>query len=214
MKKLILKTALITVGVVMILAVSVFGIVSFCAPASMMRFCESIGLKNISGDYAYQEYQNSRDLSYLAHAFEVAADNGSYAVAEERFEELYGEEESDARTAFAAFCEQQNTVSLPQGVPDFNYRSYLCGRAATVKYHLAVTDDEKEAVCAFAIYETGEEFLPESPLMSLAIEAIEKEDVPFCSLLLNQVKAETKFDEQNTHYLNLVKFLEEAVDEQ
>lgn len=214
MKKLILKTAIITVGVVLILAVSVFGIVSFCAPASMMRFCESIGLENISGDYAYQEYQNSRRLDYLAHAFEIAEKNGRYSVAEERFEELYGEEDSPRRTEFAAFCEQQNNAVLPDGVPAYDYRSYLCGRAATVKYHLALTDDEKDAVCAFAIAETGAEANEVCPLMSLTLAAVNDGNADFCNLFLGKIKAEQRFNAENIHYQRLVKFLEEAVNEQ
>ncbi len=214
MKKLILKTALVTVGVILILAVSVFGIMSFCAPATMMRFCESIGLETISGDYAYQEYQNSNKLEYLAHAFELAANKNNYSTAEDRFEELYGKAGSEQRLAFAEFCEEQNKVSLPAGVPERNYRSYLCGRAAVVKYHLALTEDEKDAVCSFAIEETGREMLPESPLMSLAIEAIDDENGEFCTLLLTRVSNETKFILNNTHYQNFINFLEEAVNEQ
>ncbi len=214
MKKLILKTALITFGVTLILAVSLFGIVSFCAPASMMRFCESIGLENISGDYAYQEYQNTKKLDYLAHSFEIAAQNGSYAVADERFEELYGETGSEQRMAFVEYCGSQSNSALPDGVPDYDYRAYLCGRAATVKYHLALTDDEKSAVCSFAIEETRPALSAESPVISLALACIDGKDKEFCTLLLQRVEEEQKFVKSNDHYQNLIKFLEEAANEQ
>ncbi len=210
MKKLVLKTALITLGVTIILTISLFGIVSFCAPASMMRFCESLGLDNISGDYAYQEYQNSKQLSYLAHAFEVAADHGNYTKADERFEELYGEDDA-GRQEFVAYCTAQNAAELPGGVPQYDYRSYLCGLASRVKFHLALTDDERSAVCAFAIEESPAELSAESPVITLAIEAIDAEDAEFCRLLLLQVRAEGKFNAENEHYLDLIKFLEEAV---
>lgn len=211
MKKLILKTALITFGVTIILAVSLFGIVSFCAPASMMRFCESLGLENISGDYAYQEYQNTKELSYLAHAFEVAADGGSYVTADERFEELYGEENSDQRSFFAAFCKMQNNSALPDGVPAYGYRAYLCGRAACVKYHLARTDDERAEVCAFAIGEAEPALSEDSPLFALALEAIDREDGAFCALLREKISAETKFEKENEYYQTLENFLSDAV---
>ncbi len=214
MKKIILKTALITFGVTIVLAISLFGIVSFCAPASMMRFCESIGLENISGDYAYQEYQNTKKLDYLAHSFEIAADHGSYSVADERFEELYGESGSERRQEFAEYCAQQDNSALNEKVPDFGYRAYLCGQAATVKYHLALTDDEKSAVCDFAIGETAEALSEDSPVISLAVACIDNKDGDFCSLLLGKVEGERKFLKENAHYQNLVKFLEEAVNEQ
>ena len=53
MKKIIVRTALITLGITLIMAIAVFGIVSFCFPASMMEFTASLGMKNLSGDYAY-----------------------------------------------------------------------------------------------------------------------------------------------------------------
>lgn len=214
MKKLILKTALITLGVALILAVSLFGIVSFCAPASMMRFCESIGLDNLSGEYAYQEYENTKNLQYLAHSFEIAAANGSYSRADERFEELYGEADSPERKAFGEFCASQDNSSLPGDPPDYEYRSYLCGRAAAVKYHLALTYDDRTALCAFAIEESAPALIPESPVISLALEAIGQKDAAFCGLLLVRVRGTQKFDKENEHYRNLVNFLEEAVNEQ
>lgn len=211
MKKIILKTAVITFGITFILAVSLFGIVSFCAPARMMSFCESLGLENIGADYAYQEYQNTGDLRYLAHAFEVAANNRSYEVADSRFAELYGEQDSARRADFLAFCGRQNNDSLPAGVPDYDYRASLCGLAACVKYHLALTDDQKSDVCAFAISETPAAFPEESPVIALAIEAIGRGDAPFCTLLLSDVKAETRFETDNVHYRKLVSSLEEAI---
>ncbi len=213
MKKVILKTALITFGITLILAISLFGIVSFCAPAAMMSFFESLGLENIGGDYAYQEYQNTQSLSYLAHAFELAADNGSNAIAEERFEELYGETGSERREQFGAFCEERNTEPIANGIPKYDYRAYLCGRAAVVKYRLALTDDDKTEVCVFALSETDAEVTEDSPMIALAVEAIDAPDAEFCSLLLEKIRGESKFDVRSEHYRNVVKFLEEAIHE-
>ena len=56
MRKIIFKTIFITLGIVLILAISAFGILSFAAPKTMMQFAASLGLDAISGDYAYQEY--------------------------------------------------------------------------------------------------------------------------------------------------------------
>lgn len=211
MKKLILKTALITFGVTLVLAVSLFGIVSFCAPAMMMRFCESLGLDNIGGDYAYQEYQNTNRLDYLAHAFETAAENGSYAVADERFEELYGAQDSARREEFSEYCVLQNERSLgdriPEEISSYDYRKVVCGLAARVKYHLAQTDDQKSALCTFAIEESPASLTPESPVFALALEAIGEENGTFCTMLSEKIVASDKFDKSNEHYQNLIKFL-------
>lgn len=210
MKKLILKTALITLGSILILAVTLFGIVSFCAPAAMMRFFYSIGLENLSGDYAYQEYRNTKDIGYLVYSFEIAAAIENNAVAEDRFEELYGETGSKERAAFAEYCIRQDEGSVPGGIPHYNFRAYLCGRAACVKYRLALTDEDRDAVCEFSLSETAAEMSEESPVMVLALEAIRADDPSFCELLLSKVETSVKFNQQNEHYENLIKFLEEA----
>ena len=83
MRKIVFKTIFITLGIVLILAISAFGILSFAAPKAMMNFSASLGLDAISGDYAYQEYRRSGDIDYLAYAFEVAANEGRPAAAAE-----------------------------------------------------------------------------------------------------------------------------------
>lgn len=208
MKKLILKTALITVGVTIILAVSLFGIISFLAPATMMRFCESLGLENIGADYAYQEYLNSKDLAYLEHAFVRYADNEGYAKADDCFKALYGEEGSSEREAFERYCAEQQNAN--DKVPDFDYRSYLIGRAACVKLHLAHTEDAKKEVVDFAISNTADDLSADSPAFALAIEAIDGGDVRACALLLDALEGE-RFNRENAGYIDLEKFLEEAV---
>ena len=216
MKKLILKTALITLGVTIIVAVSLFGILSFCAPASMMRFFDSLGLENISGDYAYQEYQNSKDIAFLVRAFEVAAEHKNDSVADARFTELCGEAGSEQRKAFYAYCEKRNKENLPAGVPDYDYRAYLFGRAACVKYRLATTEEEFEAVADFAIgyaqNEEGGRLSVESPVVVLAIEAIDAGDGRFCIIFLNKLE-KSGLDRENAHFERIVNFLKEAANE-
>ena len=106
MRKIVFKTIFITLGVVLILAISAFGILSFAAPKAMMSFTSSLGLDAISGDYAYQEYRRSGDIEYLARAFEIAAFEGRSDAAAERFEELYENE------GFSDYCKAQDGVEL------------------------------------------------------------------------------------------------------
>lgn len=178
----------------------------------MMRFFHSVGLENISGEYAYQEYRNTNDISYLARAFEIAADNGKNARAEELFEKFYGAEDSPERAAFEKYCAEQTTPGkFPEG-ETVDYRSYVCARAVCVKYRLAKLDEDIEETIAFAIAETGEEFLPESPAVALAVEAIDAKDDKFCEEFLAALRAEKKFNRENRHYItvesNLAKISE------
>lgn len=214
MKKLILKTAVITLGVTLILAVSVFGIVSYVAPSAMMRFCDSLGLESISGDYAYQQYQISGDIDYLARSFELAAASDKDTVAVERFVELYGEENSEQRAAFYEYCSAQNNAEthekLPAEVREFDYRSVVCSKAALAMYRLAETDEQKEALCDFVIEETEFNFTADCPAVALSVEVASQKDRAFCTLLRFRLMSENKFNTQNTHYINILKILEDA----
>lgn len=214
MKKLIFKTALITLGVTLILAVSVFGIVSYVAPSAMMRFCDSLGLESISGDYAYQQYQISGDMDYLARSFEIAAMREKDAVALERFDEFYGEDGSERRSAFVDYCASQDSeesaIYVPSSDLNSDYRSYVCAQATLVKFRLAVTQEERQNVCTFAVRETGAEIALLSPLSALAEEKSVTDDSDFCFMLLGEIRSERKFNVSNERYLYIVNLLEEA----
>lgn len=188
MKKIVLRTIWITLGVALILGISIFGILSFCAPAVMMDFSASLGLTGISGDYAYQEYLQSGDIACLAHAFETAASSGRDLVAETRFDLLYENE------GFDEFCTAQDQKSVA-GAPKLGYRSTVCGYAAEIKYRLAETEEDKDAVCDFAIGETNAEFPAGNPVYFLANEAAEKKDGAFCTLLAEKLRASDKFSQ-------------------
>ena len=216
MKRLIFRTAIITLGVALILAVSVFGIVSFVAPHAMMRFFDSLGMETISGDYAYQQYQISGDIDYLARSFELAAANDKDSVADGRFDELYGEVDSERRAAFYEYCTAQNKSvgdDLPAEVRGFDYRLVVCSKAAIVKYRLAETEEQKEALCDFVIEETGYDFTTDCPAVALSAEAASRKDRAFCTLLRFRLMSENKFNTQNTHYINIMKILEDATHE-
>ncbi len=116
MKKIILKTALITFGVTVILAIAVFGITSFCAPSAMMNFTASLGMESISGDYAYQEYERSGNLECLSRSFIIAAEKKDNRTANDRFTVLYGEDGSERREEFEAFCIAYKVENEPEGV--------------------------------------------------------------------------------------------------
>ena len=221
MRKIVFKTIFITLGIVLILAISAFGILSFAAPKAMMNFSASLGLDAISGDYAYQEYRRSGDINYLAYAFEVATNEGRPAAAE-RFEEFYENE------GFASYCTEQDGQELGEDIPKLNYRSYACGLGACALYAVAETDEEKLEVYTFALSETSEEFEPSNHVVSLALTASEADDAEFCGIILDNLENEDKFNElrkqatledasQRTEgyelYLEIIDLLEEAANE-
>lgn len=221
MRKIVFKTIFITLGVVLILAISAFGILSFAAPKTMMNFSASLGLDAISGDYAYQEYRRSGDLDYLAYAFEVAAQEGRPDAAAERFEEFYENE------GFTDYCKAQDETDLGEEIPKLKYRSYACSLGAEVSYVIAETEEEKLEVYTFALSETSGDFQPNNPLCSLVRAASEAGDAAFCKTILGNMQKEQKFnalreqasleDSEYTEgyelYLETIELLEEAANE-
>lgn len=222
MRKIVFKTIFITLGVVLILAISAFGILSFAAPKAMMSFTSSLGLDAISGDYAYQEYRRSGDIEYLARAFEIAAFEGRSDAAAERFEELYKNE------GFSDYCKAQDGVELGEDIPENNYRSYACSLGASALYAVAETDDEKLEVYTFALSETSGEFEGNNPLCSLSSAAAGAGDAAFCKTILdnmqkeqkfNALRAQSAFEDESEYtegyklYLKTIELLEEAVNE-
>ena len=207
MKKTITRTALITLGITLIVAIAVFGIVSFCLPSVMMDFTASLGMKSLSGDYAFQEFERSGDLDCLVRSFVIAAEKENDRVADDRFEILYGEDESKQRDKFEEYCDSYKVDSSEAGNVEVTMRSYLLGLASRVKYRLAKTsDDKKESVCEFAIASTDKSFPQGNPVIYLSVEAVEKRDGAFCGLLLEKI-GNADF-EQNTDYHYIVKLLE------
>ena len=222
MRKVVFKTIFITLGIVLILAISAFGILSFAAPKTMMNFASSLGLDAISGDYAYQEYRRSGDINYLAYSFEVAAVEGRPDSAAERFEEFYKNE------GFDDYCTAQDGQELGEDIPKVNYRSYACSLGAEAMYKVAGSDEAKLEVYDFALSETSEEFEPSNPVMSLALAASEADDAEFCGVILTTLENEDKFDELRRQatledaslhtegydlYLEIIDLLEEAANE-
>lgn len=204
------KTVIVTIGVIVILAFSVFGIASLLAPAAMMRFTEGLGLKSISGDYAYQEYERSGDLTYLTRSFVISAELGNDRTAESRFSTLYGAED------FSAFCTEQGDVVLKNSAGEelgrTPYRVYLCGLAASVRYRLAGDAEARDALIAFAAQETDHAFSPSNAFVALTAAAASGKDVAFCTLLKSALEGGS-FDTENKDYCNIIKILEDVIHE-
>ena len=195
MKKVILKTALITLGVALVLAISVFGIVSLCAPYAMMKFTASMGLDSVSGDYAFQEYERSGNIECLVRSFLIAAEHKKYSRAEERFEKM--QEEGEKVETYLA----ESSVPTGEGIPQYSFRDYTMGRAACVKYALGRDD-----AISFAVAETALNFPEGNPVVALTAAAASAEDKETCAALLAAMR-EKNF-EATAYYNQIVTILE------
>ena len=209
MRKVILKTALITFGVVLVLAVAAFGVASLIVPAAMSDLTYSLGMDVISSDYAYQEYERSGDLFYLSRSFEIAASRGRDAKAEERFDVLYAADGFDEMCEERTESTQDVSVGGAQIVTD--YRDYVCGLGACVKYRLAVTAEEEQEALDLAIENTKNEFPAGNPVYRRAAGAAGEKDAAFCQKLLAAIRVQGF--EENELFTDLVNILEVTADE-
>ncbi|MDE6058657.1 MAG: hypothetical protein K2G44_01290 [Clostridia bacterium] len=203
MKKVILKTAFITLGATIVVLVAVFGLMSLWAPAVMMDLTASLGLDAISGDYAYQEYERSENIEYLARSFIISAHTGNDRKAVKRFELLYGNEKFDS------FCEEQEPIKITEST-SLSYRSYVCAQGVCVKYRTCSSQSEWAGICQFAIDETDPSFPVGNPVAVLANEARSNEDKEFCKQLLGSFADEQKFAGAGD-YDYVMKFLNDLV---
>ncbi len=207
MKKIVLKTAFITLGVALILAVSIFGIASLCAPITMMKLTASLGMQGISGDYAFQEYERSGDIDCLARSFVISAEQHSDRTANDRFTIFYGLD------GFSSYCEAQAGIADNiAGFPVYSYRAYICGLEACVKYRLAESDEGEDEAIAFALSETAESFPSGNPVVALSVEAVKREDKAFCERILSALRG-AALQTESADYQNMIKILEEATHE-
>lgn len=213
MKKLILKTAFLTFAIALVFLLAIFGIMSLTAPVTMMNFTATLGLERISGDYAYQAYENStgeNKLSYLVRAFEIAVDTNDNRAARDRFEELFGEDDSERRAEFEKYCTEWRALQFPEGTSDkviasykdFSYRGYLCGQASCVYYRLAKNEQDKNKALDFAFEQTDASLSVEnSPVYYLAVTGAENNDAEFCLRLFDGMTE--RGYEQNTAYTKI-----------
>ncbi len=200
MGKLIMKTALITLSVTFVLAISVFGIVSFSAPGAMMSFSASLGMESVSGDYAFAEYERSGNLSCLVRAAETAEKANALSSADERFTLLLKDEK------FPAYCaEKDGEAAAP-----ISYKQYVYGLAAGVKYRLG----DREGALRLAL-ESAEEGASGKKLpyavIEIAVKAQEKKDAPFCKTFAEWLRT-SGFEESKT-LQDIINLLEECANE-
>lgn len=207
MKKTIISTAFITLALTLVMAIAAFGVASFCFPSTMMDFTSSLGMDNLSGDYAYHEFERSGNMDCLVRSFIVAAESENDRIADDRFAILYGEENSKERARFDEYCNGYSLDTSSSGKVQVTMRSYVMGLASCVKYRLAKTLDLKmKEAYKLAIDETDESFPQGNPVVYLATEAIERKDAEFCREMRSAL-SNKNFD-KNEDFNNIIKLLE------
>ncbi len=206
MKKLVLKTALITFGAALVLVALVFIIVSSSSPVAMMNLTASMGMDGASGDYAYTAYERTEEISYLAYSCEMAAIRKEDAAIVSRCETLFKHEK------FAEYCAKKDgepdrapeeiSQYVSGGYAQFLYGQYACALLRT---------EEAEKAADFAIEAAGEAFPENNAAIALAIEAHSLEKKDFCKLYAEKLRACSA--NENERCKDIIKILEDFANE-
>ncbi len=110
MKKVLIKTAVLTFVAVILLTVLVFSALSIFSPGVMADFTENLGMDKLSLSFSVRKYENTEDLSDLHTVLFKANDLENYSLLVEYSETMT--KDSD----FLSFCERQNV----------GYKDYIC----------------------------------------------------------------------------------------
>jgi len=146
-KKLILKTALYTLGICLsICALLILGF-SFLAPNLMADFTDNLGMENISLRYRVMVYNNSQDINDLYSVVYKASTQNNYKFVKEYFPELYTDPDY---AEFIDFVEETNlasTTNLEVEIYLANEDNFLKSAYVTALYNLG----EKENAFNYAL---------------------------------------------------------------
>lgn len=190
MEKIVVKTAVKTVLIILAAILAVFAVFNLAFPQHMATLTEGMGNYSLAVKYASLRYSYTHDGEDLARCFDDAVlwENDKYIIE-------YGEELIE-RGDFAQVCESKNKQS---GIYDYRHRVY--GKVAVSYYN---TGKKSDAVNFAAEANGKDSFVYANALMSLAVAVRAASDADTCNLLIAELEKIHPVNEQETTYLNQV----------
>lgn len=177
MKRLILKTAGITLAVIVGLAVLGFGGVTLFAPGAMANLCQKTGSYRMAAWYAGLEYQKTEDIGDLQRAIYLSDLSHRYAALKEYCPAMLGHSD------FESFCRAVDQAENSPYVQLGGYRTFVYSVYVEALYQTG----EKETALTLAADETAKsgytEINPVRALISCAAE-----DKPFLEQILARLE--------------------------
>ena len=190
MEKIVVKTAVKTVLIILAAILAVFAVFNFAFPQHMATLTEGMGNYSLAIKYASLRYSYTHDGEDLARCFDDAVlwKNDKYIIE-------YGEE-LIKRYDFSDVCESKNKSS---GIYDYKHRVY--GKLAVSYYN---TGKKSDAVLFAASANEPDSFVYGNALMSLAVAVRAAHDSETCGLLIEELEKIHPVNEQEISYLNQV----------
>lgn len=178
MGKLIAKTAAITLGAIVVLALILLGMFSWFAPGIMVSITDSLGLDGACATYSISVYNRSGEIEDLAVAVERCYNIGDYQNTAELGARLLADED------FAQYCEQRDAAESSPLVVS-SYRQYAAGIVAESQYR---TGNGTFALNT-AFDALGDTFSYNNAVVMVGMVAIDSQDAAFCGEMLNRLDA-------------------------
>ena len=203
MEKLVVKTAVKTVLIILGIFVAVFVIFNFAFPQHMATATESIGNYDLAVKYASLRYNYTKNCDDLARCFDdsVLLGNDEYILD-------YGEKLIKHRD-YEEVCKTKN---LKQTGSRYDYNHWVKGKIAVSKYNTGVKKKQdklkREAIDLAAAETDTETFEYGNPLMALAvcIKSEDPKDVDAATYILEKLDAiHVQAQTPEARYLSEVK---------
>lgn len=196
MFKVILKTALKTLLVVLLLAAVGFAIASLGFPKSMASYFEKCGNYSMAAAYSSLSYSYSGDADDLNRCVQDNIEAGN-----DRNVSAFGDELL-SRDDFSQFCERKS------GELKFDYRQYICGRIAVAKYRLGNFDGAISLVNGAMSFVN---FPSQNAMVQLVLAVREKGNKPDGERLLAEVEKLKPTEEEQPYYEMVKNILAEFI---
>ena len=193
MEKLVVKTAVKTVLIILGIVIAVFAVFNFAFPQHMATATESIGNYDLAVKYASLRYYYTKDCSDLARCFD-----DSVLLGKDEYILQYGEQLMNHRD-YNYVCERKNSQQTGSG---YDYDHWVKSRLAVSYYNTGKT----EKAIDMAFDDNGEtSFAYGNALMSLASRIRSENDAEAADKILEVLDKIHPTDQKENNYLTTVK---------
>ncbi|MBO5328694.1 MAG: hypothetical protein J6B04_05935 [Clostridia bacterium] len=206
MDKVIVKTAIKTVLIILAVCIGAFAILSFAMPSQMATWCEKSGNYSLALKYANLQYGYSNDINDLSRVVE----NAVYSEDSKNIIK-YGEK-LVLDDSFNDLCKEKNEyyANGEYGELKLDYKQFICGELS-IAY---AKEGQEDKAVERAFTANGENtFKKPNALISLSVYAATQNNLQLSQKLtekLNQIKP--NLDENGEDYATLCDVLEILAD--
>ena len=194
MEKIVVKTAVKTVLIILAAILAVFAVFNLAFPQHMATLTEGMGNYSLAVKYASLRYSYTHDSGDLARCFDdaVLSGNDGYII-------KYGEELINC-DKFDEVCESRN-----QGANILDYKQRVFGKVAVSYYNTG----KKEEAVALAFDANGyNSFAYGNAVMTLAVAVRAANDSQYCAKLVSELnKVEPEIEVEQAYIDMVVKSL-------